>query len=155
MKTVNAKNYWTSVMKPFLFNEPLLPEAFRFPQEYEALVNSASWPDIEPWSFLAAEKALSLSFYSNMLLKFPGTPLIPFACINDQTGAYNDGWAVLACFDGSDLSAQPLVRIYDFGTPKKTPWDNLSYKSFGEWFGAAMNESVRFKAEKAELEGDE
>ena len=142
-------------MKPFLFNEPLLPEGFRFPQEYEALINSATWPDLEPWSFLAADKALSLSFYSDVLIKFPAAPLVPFACINDQSGFYNDGWVVLACFEGSDLSGQPPVRIYNGGTPKKTPWDNLSYDSFSEWLGAAKNESVRFKAEKAELDSDE
>ncbi|QBG97572.1 hypothetical protein [Xanthomonas oryzae] len=142
-------------MKPFLFNEPLLPEGFRFPSEYEALINSTSWPDLQPWSFLAADKALSLSFYSEMLIKFPASPLIPFACINDQSGFYNDGWIVLACFEVNQLTAQPTVRIYNGGTPNKTPWENFSYDSFIEWLYVAKEESVRFKAEKAEIDSED
>lgn len=142
-------------MKPFLFNEPLLPDGFKFPGEYEALVNSASWPEIEPWSFLAADKPLSLSFYGEMLLKFPSMPLIPFACVDDQSGLYNDGWVVLACFDGVDSSSQPRVRIYDSSTPKSTPWQNLSYTNFSDWLDAAKIESSRYKAARAELGLDE
>ncbi len=142
-------------MKPFLFDEPLLPEGFRFPQEYEALINASTWPDLEPWTFLAADKALSLSYFSHMLTKFPAVPLIPFAIINDESGFYNDGWVVLACFEGNDLSGQPTVRIYDSGTPKSTPWDNLSHINFSEWLDAAKKESARFKAEKADVDSDE
>lgn len=142
-------------MKPFLFNEPLLPEGFSFPREYEALIDGASWPDIEPWHFLAANKALSLSYYGDMQIKFPSTPLIPFAYANDPSGFYNDGWTVLACFDGSDLSGQPRVRIYDAAAPKNTPFENFCYAGFKEWFDAAKAESIRFKAEKADLEDDE
>lgn len=134
-------------MKPFLFNEPLLPEEFRFPDEYEALVASGSYPDIAPWDFLAKDRALSLSFYSAMQIKFPGTQLVPFACINDLSGYYNDGWVVLACFDGDDTAQRPRVRIFDYGNPKSSPWDNLSYEGFGEWLDQAKAESAQYKAE--------
>lgn len=142
-------------MKPFLFDEPLLPDGFRFPQKYEELAKNGSWPDLEPWSFLAMSKPHSLAYYGQMLLKFPMAKLIPFAYINDISGLYNDGWIVLACFDADSTLKQPIVRIYDFGAPKNTPWDNLSYKGFEEWLIAAQKESIRFKAEKAEIESDE
>ena len=100
-------------MKPFLFREPILPDGFRFPDEYEQLARNGNWPDIEPWSFLAEDMPMSLSYYGEMLRKFPETPLIPFAFISDESGLYNDGYIVLACFDGGDLSGHPKVRIYD------------------------------------------
>ena len=142
-------------MKPFLFRSPILPEGFKFPPEYENLAQTGNWPDLSPWAFLASDMPLSLSLYAGMLLKFPVTPLIPFARICDPTGFYNDGYVVLACFDGADKLEQPRVRIYDFGKPKSSPWDNLSYASFEEWVSAAQKESARYKAEQAELEDNE
>lgn len=137
-------------MKPFLFKDPILPERFNFPTEYEQIAYGGTWPDIEPWHFLANNMPLSLSFYGEMLLKFPNTPLIPFAFISDPSGLYNDGFVVLACFDGSDNSESPRVRIYDFGTPKKSPWDNLNYINFDAWLDFAKKESIQFKADRDE-----
>jgi len=137
--------------KPFLFNEPLLPAEFEFPEKYIEFAQNNSWPDLEPWSFLASNKAISLSYFGNMLQKFPDAKLIPFAWINDQSGFYNDGWVTLAFFDASKLR-EPCVRIYDYGNPKITPWDNFSYQNFDDWIIAAKKESDRFKLEKLELE---
>lgn len=142
-------------MKPYLFKDPILPEGFSFPAEYEKLAIAGDLPNIDPWHFLAFDMVLSLSSYSWMLLKFPDRPLIPFARICDPTGFYNDGYVVLACFDGTDISGQPKVRIYDFGKPKDSPWDNLSYANFEDWLEAAQHESSRYKAEKAEFGDDE
>jgi len=141
-------------MKPFLFNEPLLPGGFEFPKKYIGFALNNSWPDLEPWSFLALNKAESLSYFGRMLREFPDATLIPFAWVNDQTGHYNDGWVVLACFDASELGEQ-RVRIYDCQRPKNTPWDNFSYKNFDEWLAAAKKESDLFKLEKLELEEDD
>lgn len=142
-------------MKPFLYPEPILPDEFKFPQDYEELVRGQQWPDIEPWTFLALDMPSSLSFYGGMLLRYPDKPLIPFSKICDRAGVYNDGYVVLACFDGGDRSGQPRVRVYDFGRPKVSPWENLSYPSFNDWLEAAKAESARYKAEQAEMEGDE
>jgi hypothetical protein len=90
---------------------------------------------------------LSLSLYAGMLLKFPVTPLVPFARICDPTSFCSDGYVVLACFDGADKLEKPRVRIYDFGRPKSSPWDNLSYANFEEWVSAVREESARYKAE--------
>lgn len=137
--------------RPFLFDEPLLPNGFEFPREYIELIKSNPLPDLEPWSFLALDKPASLSYFGAMLQKFPDATLIPFAWINDQTGLYNGSWVVLACFDASDLK-EPCIRIYDYEYPKNTPWDNFSYKNFNDWVAAAKKESDRFKLEKDELD---
>jgi len=88
-----------------------------------------------------------------MLLKFPGAALVPFAIIQDESGLYNDGWVVLACFDGERKEGSPSVRIYDYSKPKLSPWDNLAYSGFAEWFIAAKEESSRYKAERIEDKG--
>lgn len=142
-------------MRPFLYSGPILPDGFRFPQSYVDAVNRGHWPDIEPWSLMALDMPSSLSFYGGMLLKFPDVPLIPFAKICDPTGIYNDGYVVLACFDGRDKAGEPAVRIYDFGRPKVSPLENLGYSNFSDWLAAAKSESARYKAEQDEAEDGE
>lgn len=142
-------------MKPFIYPESILPLSFSFPSDYQEFVNGMNWPDIEPWTFLALDMPSSLSFYGEMLLRYPDKPLIPFAKICDLSGFYNDGYVVLACFDGCEKSMQPIVRIYDFSRPKVSPWENLSYATFNDWLAAAKAESANYKDELAELEHDE
>lgn len=136
-------------MKPFLYDLPILPDGFRFPTDYLSVVMADGDLDIEPWRFLSKDMALSLSYYGSMLLKFPEATLIPFAIIQDGSGLYNDGWVVLACFDGEDRVGRPAVKIYDFSRPKFSPWDNLGYPNFSAWFNAAQEESARYKAGRA------
>lgn len=136
-------------MKNFLYNTPILPEGFQFPADYLDVITASEGLDIEPWWFLSKNMAMSLSYYGSMLLKFPGAVLIPFAIIQDESGSYNDGWVVLACFDGGDISGDPAVRIYDFSKPKSSPWDNLGYPNFSAWLEAAKEESVLYKAERS------
>lgn len=137
-------------MKPFLYDLPILPEGFQFPVDYLDLATAGEGLDIEPWRFLSKDMALSLSYYGSMLLKFPGAALIPFASIQDESGSYNDGWVILACFDGGDRAGDPAVKIYDFSKPKSSPWDNLGYPNFSVWLEAAKEESARYKSERAE-----
>ena len=136
-------------MKPFLYGLPILPDGFQFSTDYLSVVMKSEVLDIEPWSFLSKDMALSLSYYGSMLLKFPGSALVPFAIIQDESGLYNDGWVVLACFDGSKDGVGG-VRIYDYSRPKSSPWDNFSYASFSEWLSAAKEESARYKADRIE-----
>ncbi|OZI35314.1 hypothetical protein CEG14_09435 [Bordetella genomosp. 1] len=138
-------------MKPFLYQTPILPEGFVWPQAYLALVQSGAWPDLAPWQFLARDMARTLSTYGALLLKFPGRPLVPFAEIDDPSGFYNDGYPVVACFDGREPA---VVRIFDYGRPKQTPWDNLSYPDFDAWMAAAREESLRYKADLSEHADD-
>lgn len=138
-------------MKPFLFDNPLLPEEFKFPNIYLDLVVANGFPEIEPWQFLAKDMATSLSYYGTLMKKFPDVPLVPFAIIDDQSGAYNDGWVVLACFDGRDKTGVPKVFVYDFSTPKKLPWENLIYEDFSDWLRAAREESRRYLDEREDF----
>jgi hypothetical protein len=143
-------------MEPFLYKTPIIPSGFSFPDAYENILMRRAWPQIEPWESLADDMPLSLSYYGSMLTKFRETPLIPFAIICDESGLYNDGYVVLACFDGSDLSGNPKVRIYDYGTPKISPWENMSYPTFLAWLEAAKKESEIYQAQREELErGDD
>lgn len=139
-------------MKPFLYELPILPDGFLFPADYLSVVMADEGLDIEPWRLLSKDMALSLSYYGSMLLKFPGSALVPFAIIQDESGLYNDGWVVLACFDGAKGEGSN-VRIYDYSRPKSSPWDNFSYSGFSEWFSAAKEESARYKADRLEDEG--
>ena len=46
-------------MNPFLFDLPILPEGFKFPDQYLRLVRDSALPDIEPWAFLFQNKGAS------------------------------------------------------------------------------------------------
>lgn len=139
------------MIKPFLYELPILPEGFQFPIDYLNVVLAGD-VDISPWRFLTKDMALSLFYYGSMLLKFPENALVPFAIIQDESGSYNDGWVVLACFDGGKGGGL-AVRIYDYSRPKSSPLDNFYYSSFSEWFSAAQEESARYKADRIEDEG--
>lgn len=138
-------------MRQFLYNGPLLPDGFRLPADYRRLVSEKALPDIEPWFFLSRDMGATLSYYGAMLQKFPGSPLVPFAMVNDQTGHYNDGWVVVACFDGNDRSVNPRVCIYDYSQPNRSPWERTC-ANFAEWLATAEKESVRYKRERADNE---
>jgi len=141
-------------MKAFLYDLPILPNGFKFPIDYLDMVLADDFVDIEPWRFLSKDMATSLFYYSSMLLKFSGAALVPFAIIQDESGLYNDGWVVLACFDGDGKDGSSCVRIYDYSKPKLSPWGNLAYSGFSEWLSAAKEESSRYKAERIEDKGD-
>jgi hypothetical protein len=136
-------------MKPFHYDLPILPEGFLLPEEYRRLSSGDSLPDIRPWTLLSQNMAASLSYYGAMLQKFPERPLIPFAILDDQSGFYNDGWVVLACFDGLNHSGNPEVLIYDYSRPVP-PWDNLIHNDFSAWLKDAQAEAKQF--EEAQIE---
>jgi hypothetical protein len=132
-------------MSQYIFQDLLSPKGLVLPKSYVDLIEGRSLPDIDPWRFLAESRDLSIYYYEDMRKRFSQAPLIPFAWINDQSGEYNEGWVVLACFEASPQSVSNCVRIYDYGVPKVSPWQNLSYASFEEWLAAAKVESARFK----------
>ncbi|MHA6844520.1 hypothetical protein [Ralstonia syzygii] len=134
-------------MKKFFYDISLLPEGFGLPSSYLNAVLANNFIDIEPWGFLCENVGASLLYYGAMLQKFPESPIIPFAMVNDQSGLYNDGWVVLACFDGGDKSGDPRVLIYDYSRPASNPWDNV-YVNFSAWLAMAGEESVRYKEER-------
>lgn len=133
-------------MKAYLYESPVLPSGFKLPQEYIDFAVSDCSKDLCPWKILAADMARSLYYLGSMFLKFPNNPLVPFAIIHDESGMYNDGWVVLACFDGANFSGDPPVRIYDYSNPKALPWENKSYRNFSEWLEAAEQESSDYRS---------
>ena len=131
----------TSFLELFFFRESILPAGFSLPTTYEQMIVSGEMPSIAPWEFLCMDMARSLSYYGDMLLKFPNSPLIPFSIILDPSEPGDDGYVILACFDGSDLSGDPKVRIYDYGRPQISPWEGISYPNFLAWLEDAKKSS--------------
>jgi hypothetical protein len=137
--------------KSFFYDSPILPSGFCFPKNYLQLSEEHDILDFEPWKFLFLDMPKSLNYYGAMLQKYPDKPLVPFAIIDDQSGFYNDGYVVLACFDGDDKSGDPKVYFHDYSNPKRVNWaDRYSLVNFTEWLRVAGEESARYKAERAE-----
>ncbi|GKX61435.1 hypothetical protein SOASR032_00040 [Pragia fontium] len=95
---------------------------------------------------------MSLSYYGSLLVKYRDHPLIPFAIANDQSGLFNDGYVILACFDGSDRSGDPRVYFHDYGYRGEDPaWDKrYNLDNFSAWLESAKEESAQYKEEPAE-----
>lgn len=138
----------------FLYNFPILPNGFVFPKTYIDLIMNNNIIEIEPWSFLCRDKGMSLSYYGSMLIKYKDHPLVPFAIADDQSGFFNDGYIILACFDGKDTSGDPKVYFHDYGYRGEEPsWENRYHlDNFSTWFVLAKEESAQYKAERAELD---
>ena len=137
--------------KLFFYDSPILPAGFIFPKSYLDLAKDQHIPRLEPWEFLFNNMPRSLNYYGAMLQKYPDKPLIPFAIIDDKSGFYNDGYAVLACFDGDDSSGDPKVYFHDYLNPKRIDWpDRYSLQNFAGWMRVAREESARYLADRAE-----
>ena len=105
--------------------------------------------DYEPWRFLFEDMAASLSYYGAMLQKYSSPPLVPFAMVDDQSGLYNEGWVVLACFDGGNTSGNPRVYVHDYAKPPKSSAELPSFNDFNAWLAYAEDESKRYKADRS------
>lgn len=140
--------------KIFLYDQPILPKNFLFPDSYIELAKKGLFIDLEPWVLLYNDRATSLRYYDLMLLKYQDKCLIPFAIASDLSGFFNDGYVVLACFDGDDLSGDPKIYFHDYGHTGSTPsWKNrYQLKNFDEWLKLAKEESAQYKADIAESE---
>lgn len=132
-------------MTEYFYDSPILPHRFKLPQDYIDFSISGTSQDLCPWMILSVDMATSLYYFGSMLLKFPNTSLVPFALISDESGIYNDGWVVLACFDGENFSGNPMVRIYDYSTPQISSWQNRSYDNFLDWLEADKKEAADYK----------
>lgn len=126
----------------FFYDTPILPIGFSFPDDYIAIAHEGA--KLDPWEFLCNDMATSLLYYGKLLKKFPGRNLVPFAIASDNSGFFNDGWVVLACFDGNEKPHCSKVLIYDYSTPKITPWENKIFSSFGDWLESAKQESLEY-----------
>lgn len=137
--------------KLFFFDLPILPRGFSFPPSYLELARGHAIADLAPWKFLFLDMPCSLHYYGAMLQKYPDKPLVPFAIANDPSGMFNDGYVVLACFDGDDRSGNPKVYFHDYGSRKQVNWsDRYCLDNFTAWLQIAQGESARYKAERTE-----
>lgn len=77
---------------------------------------------------------------SNLFLY--NTPILP------------DGFVILICFDGVDKSGDPKVYYHDYGHSGEVPiWDKRYHlDNFSAWLELAKEESVQYRADKAELD---
>ncbi len=125
-------------MKPYLFDEKLLPENFSFPQSYIEFVSQEDMPYFEPWSFLCKYEKSADFWIGEIAKQYPSRTLVPFA----KAGSSDD----IACFDGSDTSGNPKVfYVHTFASPG---WeDRGDVENFDVWLEKTKAESVQYKAE--------
>lgn len=130
-------------MKPYLFEDKLLPENFSFPQSFLELVSQEEIPYFEPW-YLLCKFEKNASFWIDEIVKqYPSRSLIPFA--KDESS--DD----VVCFDGSDTSGNPKVfYVHTFASPR---WeDRGEVEGFDAWLEKTKIESAQYK-EEMESEG--
>lgn len=135
-----------------LYDKSILPKDFRYPEEYLSIAKTGFEEDIEPWSLLTSNMFRTLNYYESMRDEYKDQVLIPFAIAVDESGYYNDGYVVLACFDGNDISGNPRVYFHDYGSlVKEIEWSKRYYlEGFTTWLQYARDESSRYKKEKYE-----
>lgn len=137
------------MIQSFLYDTPLLPEKFKLSEEYVQLAKDKECINLEPWQLLFYNKPLAIMYYGAMLLRYTDKPLIPFAVANDQSGIYNEGYVVLACFDGDDESGNPKVYFHDYSLKAYPKWSERYFlKDFSAWFEMAVAESKAYRAEQ-------
>jgi hypothetical protein len=130
---------------PFLYDQPIVPEKFIFPNRYIDIGHGREIGDTSPWKFLFNDPVLSVFYLGSMLVKFGDHPLIPFAIAEDDSGLYNDGSVIVSCFDGLDQTGSPTILFYNYATPKKKTSDLQRIGSFDEWLEYAKREAERYR----------
>lgn len=125
-------------MKPYLFDEKLLPENFSFPQSYIEFISQEEVPYLEPWWFLFEYREDADFWIDEIAKQYPSRSLIPFA----KAGSTDD----VACFDGSDTSGNP--KVFYVHTFASTGWeDRGDVENFDAWLEKTKADSAQYKAE--------
>ncbi|WP_239375156.1 hypothetical protein [Snodgrassella gandavensis] len=89
---------------------------------------------------------MTLVYYGIFLIKYHNHLLIPFAIANNETGFFNDGYVVLACFDGTDKRGNSKVYYYDSGNSILVDWAKKYYlNNFLSWLKLTKKESKQYK----------
>lgn len=125
-------------MKPYLFDDKLLPQNFSFPQSYIDFVSQEDMPYLEPWSFLCKYEKSAKFWIDEIAKQYPSRKLVPIA----KAGSSDD----FACFDGSDPSGNPKVfYVHTFASPG---WeDHGEIENFDAWLERTKIESTQYKDE--------
>lgn len=135
-------------MSPYFFDAPVLPDGFRFPAAHQEYV-AGSGEELAPWRMLAFDMASSLYYWAALRKRFPDLSLVPFAMLHDESGFANEGWVVVASFDGNDRTGLPRVLIYDYEHPRVAPNKTKGFAGFSDWLDAARHEASEFQRTKA------
>ncbi len=137
----------------FLYDNPIIPEGFKFPEEYITLAKTNPSIDLEPWKLLFNSMGTSLSYYGDMLKKYEDKPLIPFAVFVDESGIIDEGYAMLACFDVDDRSGDPIVYLHNYEKKEYPIWSKRYHiKNFTAWLKRAEKEAEEFRVERLKYE---
>jgi hypothetical protein len=130
---------------PFFYDQPIIPENFKFPNRYIDISHGKEKEISDPWKFMFKDPVLSIFYLGSMLIKFSDHPLIPFAIAEDGSGLYNDGSVIVSCFDGLDQTGSPKIFFYNYAIPKKKISDLRQIGSFDEWLEYAKREAERYR----------
>lgn len=128
-------------MERYLFTKDVLPVGFSFPQSFLSFVAQDPLPDLEPWVLLCTSKRYADGRLSAVKRLYPARRLVPFA--------FWDGSDDVACFDASITSEDPIVYyVHTYASPG---WEDRGHvANFDTWLKAAVEESARYKADRAE-----
>ena len=106
------------------------PTGFVFPRSFKTMAARVDLPDISPMFWMFELESDGIPDWTEILAEqFPERSLVPFA----KDGGSDDVY----CFDGSDLSGDPVVLLIhsftDPGWEYRGEWFN-----FDSWFAGAV-----------------
>jgi hypothetical protein len=108
----------------YLFQDRDLPEGFRFPPRYLAMVEADPVPSLGAWWLLAEFPDYARYFLKYVREEYPDRSLIPFA----KFDVFDD----IACFDGADRTGDPGVYYVHAGAT--AGWEDRGYvRNFEAW----------------------
>jgi hypothetical protein len=124
----------------FLFSREQLPPGFRYPELFLKTIEGSEHPDIEPWWFLCVQETTALFWLRSLKEQYPSRTLVPFAKIEDSDD--------VACFDGCDVSGNPLVKyVHAFAS---IGWeDRGETRDFASWLLEARELSKEWRESRA------
>lgn len=123
-------------MAAYLFEDDDLPEGFRFPASFLRLMAATPIPYYQPWWFLTAYRDEAREWLQALREDYPSRVLIPFAKYGSE--------AEIACFDGADLSGNPVV-CYVGADMKPGQEDHGRAADFDAWLQDAKLEFQEFQ----------
>lgn len=126
-------------MAGYVFEDVELPPGFALPPSFFKIMATNPIPYYEPWWFLTEFPNDARYWFCRFARDYPERVLIPFA----KFGVDED----LACFDGTDISGDPVVHLVHAGA--SPGWeDRGKVANFDAWIELAKEKSAEWKAER-------
>ena len=123
----------------YKYKDAVLPDGFRFPDDYFRFLSDGARKDLKPWWFLCDMPSVADFWLDDLERQYPGRRLIPFAKLEDSDD--------VACFDGFDTSGNPGVQyIHAFAS---VGWERRGTEdNFLGWLEQAKNDHCVYMAER-------